>query len=199
MTLISAITLLFLIMDPFGNMVVFSSILQPNNTKRKIIILLRESAIAYFIMMIFLFFGQSILGHLQVEAPALSIGGGIILFLIALGMVFPNLSLAGTNNGIEDSDEPFIVPLAVPFMAGPSLIAALLLLVSHEPERMKDWFIAVSIAALLSTIVLVISPFILKILRRKGTKAVERLMGLILIIISVQMFLNGIKLYLTSI
>lgn len=196
MTTISAITLLFIIMDPFGNMVIFNNLLSRYPTKRRIYILIRESLIAYAILLLFLFFGSSILEHLQISPPALSIGGGIVLFLVALGMVFPNRN--STQNTADDDDEPFIVPIAIPFLAGPSLIAALLLLVSQAPHRMTDWFIAVSVAAAVTTMILSFSPLLLKLLKRKGTRAVERLMGLLLIIISIQMLLNGIKSYLLS-
>lgn len=196
MTTLSAITLLFIIMDPFGNMVIFNNLLSNYSTKRRTYILIRESLIAYAILLLFLFFGSSILEHLQISPPALSIGGGIVLFLVALGMVFPHRN--STSNNDEADDEPFIVPIAIPFLAGPSLIAALLLLVSQSPERMSDWFIAVTVAATLTMVILSLSPMLLKLLKRKGTRAVERLMGLLLIIISIQMLLNGIKSYLLS-
>ncbi len=124
----------------------------------------------------------------------LSIGGGVVLFLVALGMVFPNRN--PTSDSGSDDDEPFIVPIAIPFLAGPSLIATLLLLVSQSPERITDWFIAVTVATSVTMFVLSLSPMLLKLLKRKGTRAVERLMGLLLIIISIQMLLNGIQSYL---
>ncbi len=194
MTILSAITLLFIIMDPFGNMVIFNNLLDKYPTKRRIYILIRESLIAYGILLLFLFFGSDILEHLQITPSALSIGGGVVLFLVALGMVFPNRNPTSDNGG--DDDEPFIVPIAIPFLAGPSLIAALLLLVSQSPERMTDWFIAVTIATSVTMLILSLSPILLKLLKRKGTRAVERLMGLLLIIISIQMLLNGIQSYL---
>lgn len=196
MTTLSAITLLFIIMDPFGNMVIFNNLLSHYSTKRRTIILIRESLIAYVILLLFLFFGSSILEHLQISPPALSIGGGIVLFLVALGMVFPHRN--STSSSSEAEEEPFIVPIAIPFLAGPSLIAALLLLVSQSPERMTDWFIAVTVAAMLTMLILSLSPILLKLLKRKGTRAVERLMGLLLIIISIQMLLNGVRSYLLS-
>ncbi len=196
MTIISAITLLFIIMDPFGNMVIFNNLLNHYSTKRRVYILIRESLIAYFILLLFLFFGSSILEHLQITPSALSIGGGVVLFLVALGMVFPKRTNSQDNS--EDDEEPFIVPIAIPFLAGPSLIAAILLLVSQSPERIMDWFIAVSVATALTMLILSISPALLKLLKRKGTRAVERLMGLLLIIISIQMLLNGIKSYMLS-
>lgn len=195
-TTISAVTLLFIIMDPFGNMVLFNSLLGDYSSKRKVRILIRESLIAYAILLLFLFFGGSILEHLQISPPALSIGGGIVLFLVALGMVFPNRN--STHGGADEEEEPFIVPIAVPFLAGPSLIAALLLLVSQNPERMLDWFIAVTVATALTMVILSLSPMLLKLLKRKGTRAVERLMGLLLIIIAIQMLLNGVSSYLLS-
>lgn len=196
MTTLSAVTLLFIIMDPFGNMVIFNNLLSNYSTKRRIVILVRETLIAYAILLVFLFFGARILTHLQISPSALSIGGGVVLFLVALGMVFPHRNNIQNSDG--EDDEPFIVPIAIPFLAGPSLIAALLLLVSQSPERMADWFIAVTVTTALTMFILSLSPLLLKLLKRKGTRAVERLMGLLLIIISIQMLLNGIKNYLQS-
>jgi multiple antibiotic resistance protein len=121
----------------------------------------------------------------------LSISGGILLFLIALGMVFPSHSMLGETS----DEEPFIVPLAVPLMAGPSTIALILLTSSKHPEATGMITLAVAAAWLVSSVILLLSPLMLRLLGTKGTRALERLMGLLLILVAVQMFLDGVTSY----
>lgn len=188
MNLASTAFTLFLVLDPFGNMVTFHSLLSrvpPANRKR---VLIRELFIAFFIMLGFLFAGSSILSLLGIHPYTLSISGGILLFLIALGMVFPIKSILHEPG----NEEPFIVPIAVPLMVGPSAIALLLLMASKYPNAKSLSVLAVTIAWASSAAILMISPWILRMLGSKGTLAMERLMGLLLILIAVQMFLDGI-------
>ena len=95
-------------------------------------------------------------------------------------------------------EDPFIVPLAVPLIAGPSTIAVLLLLSSNQPEQLKEWSIALFLAWFGTTILLVASPFLLKVIGSRGSRALERLMGMILVILATQMLLNGIRSFVTS-
>ena len=125
---------------------------------------------------------------------SLSIAGGILLFIISLRMIFPNRN----SSEIDDGEEPFLVPLAVPLVAGPSTIAILLLLSSREPSRMLDWSVALFLAWSLTAILLVASPFLLRFLGTKGSRALERLMGMILVILATQMLLNGIRDFVAS-
>lgn len=194
MELYSAAITLFLIMDPLGNIPLFLSTLKHLPPRRRRVVILRELVIAYVFMLIFLFFGQKMLDALQLRQESISIAGGIILFLIALKMIFP--PAAGENPEEGAQSEPFIVPLAIPLVAGPSLLATLLLLVSKEPTRIFEWLGALTGAWLASAVILLSSNLLHRLLRERGLIALERLMGMILVTVSVQMFLNGLAEYL---
>lgn len=193
MEILSAATMLFLILDPLGNLPIVLSILKHLDPKRRRMVLIRELFFALIILMVFLFAGQGILSFLHVQPETLSISGGIILFIIAIKMIFPQ---AGSITGLAAGDEPFIVPMAIPMIAGPSVLASLLLLSSKEPDRLFDWSIAVLLAWGATFFILMFYNFFHKLLGEKGLKAIERLMGLMLVMISTQMFLDGVKLYL---
>ena len=177
---ISAAAMLFFILDPVGGIPVFNAILEGYEPKTRRSILIRELCIALGIMLTFLFLGTSMLSHLGLEKPSLSIAGGIILFVIAIRMVFPQRK---TTEHL-DEDEPFIVPLAMPLVAGPSALAFLMLQASSEPAKMLEWTLALLIAWTLTAVILLSTPLIMRLVRRKGIKAMERLMGMLLIMIS---------------
>lgn len=139
----SAAVMLFLIMDPLGNLPVFLSILRHVDPKRRRKVMLRELLFSLVIMMGFLFAGQQILSFLNLRQEAVSIAGGIILFLIAIKMIFPS---PGGVTGLAAGEEPFLVPMAIPMIAGPSILASLLLLANQEPTRMVDWSLALLMA-----------------------------------------------------
>jgi len=193
MDILSAATMLFLIMDPLGNLPIVLSILKHLDPKRRRIVLIRELFFALGILMLFLFAGKSILNFLHVQPETLSISGGIILFIIAIKMIFPS---GGSITGLAAGEEPFIVPMAIPMIAGPSVIAALLLLSSQHPDKLLELSGAVLLAWGVTFVILMFYNFFHRILGERGLKAVERLMGLLLIMISTQMFLDGVKGYL---
>lgn len=190
MTLYSAAFTLILVMDPLGNVPVFLSLLnhiEPRERKR---IILRETFIAFLILMLFLFFGKYILDGMHISEPALSVSGGMILFLIALKMIFPSEENDGPKQ--RRLTDPFIVPLAIPMIAGPSTLTMVMLLATQSPEHIWLWALALTIAWLVSSVVLVFADSLRKILRDKGLLAMERLMGMILTTMAVQMFLTGV-------
>ncbi|MFT6342960.1 MAG: multiple antibiotic resistance protein [Paraglaciecola sp.] len=188
----SAAITLFLIMDPLGNMPVFMSVLKTIEPRRRRIVLARELLFSLIIMFTFLFSGQAVLNFLNVRQESVSIAGGIILFLIGLKMVFPQ---PGGVAGLTSDEEPFIVPLAIPMIAGPSILAALILLANQDHNRMLDWSLALGAAWLASATILMLSSTLHRILGERGLIAIERLMGMILIMISIQMLLDGIGQY----
>ncbi|MDP5169279.1 MAG: YhgN family NAAT transporter [Bacteroidia bacterium] len=193
--ILSSATILFLVMDPLGNIPLFLSILKNVDPARRRKIIIRELLIALGILTIFLFFGQELLDFLQLEQGSVRIAGGIVLFIIALRMIFP------TKHGImgEVSDqEPFIVPLAIPLIAGPSALATLMLMVRSDPARMMDWSLTLLIAWSVSAAILISAPFFYKVLRERGLTAIERLMGMILIMISVQMLMDAAKSFMEA-
>jgi multiple antibiotic resistance protein len=194
MTTTSAIVLLLVIMDPLGNVANFIAALQSVPPERRVRVIARELLFALGILVFFLFCGRWVLGLLHLKEEALFISGGIVLFLIAIKMIFP---AAGAESS-EPAMEPFIVPLATPLIAGPSLIATLLVIVSSEPQAMGKWLIALLAAWAISAAVLLCAPVLSRILKKKGTIAIERLMGMLLVMIAVQMFLNGIERYIRN-
>ncbi|MCF3649990.1 MarC family protein [Synoicihabitans lomoniglobus] len=195
MTLFSAAATLLLILDPFGNIVIFNAILERVPKERRRRVLLREVLIAYGILMTFLLVGAKLLAFLGLQQSSLSLAGGILLFLIAIGMVFPN---RGVQFGGAEDEEPFIVPLATPMIAGPSGIAFLLLLSSKEPGRLPEWIFAVTAACGISAAILIMGDRIGRILGARGMRAAEKLMGMLLILVAVQMITDGVSLYWNS-
>lgn len=185
-------TTLFFIMDPLGNIPIFNTILKDYPPPRRRRIIMRELSFALIFLMVFLYAGTSILNLLGLTQPSLNLAGGILLFLIAIRMLYPE------NIGAEEPkvEDPFIVPLAMPLIVGPSTIAVLLLISSSKPDQMADWTLATLLAWSLATIILVASPTIMRILGDRGLRAVEKLMGMLLVLIAVQMFLNGLSQYL---
>lgn len=190
MTVTSAALLLFMVMDPVGNVPLFLSALKSVEPARQSRVVIRELVIAYAILVGFLFGGQYLLNLLHVSESALTIAGGVVLFLIALRMVFPSAEkpLSETVDG-----EPFVVPLAIPYVAGPSTMATVLLLMSREPARWPDWLTALTAAWLAGAAILTLGSRLSRFLGRKGLIALERLMGMVLVTLAVQMFLDGLR------
>ncbi len=191
-TLSAFITLVF-VMDPLGNVPLFLSVLKDVDKSRHTRIILRELLIALLVLLIFLYGGTALLDLLNLRQESISIAGAIILFLIAIRMIFP--SPYGMMGDTPDG-EPFVVPLAIPLVAGPSTLAVSMLLVNSDPNRMTDWTIALVGAWGVSAILLLAAPLLLKALGSRGLIAMERLMGMILVIIAVQMFFDGIQAFL---
>lgn len=193
MTTASAALLLFLVMDPVGNIPVYLSALKsvPEGRQRRIVT--RELLIAYGILLLFLFAGRFILQLLHISDPALGIAGGIVLFLISLRMIFPRREAADE----QLQGEPFIVPLAVPYVAGPSAMATVILLMSRDPARWPEWWAALTVAWLACALILVLGSRLSRVIGPRGLIAMERLMGLVLVAVAVQMFLEGLTLGLS--
>jgi MarC family membrane protein len=189
-TFFSVFILLFLVTDPLGNIPIAIAILQRVPAARRRRVILREVLIAYVILLAFLFFGREFLGLLHLSDTSLGIAGGVILFLIALRMIFP--SGDGVFGGTTH-DEPFIVPLAVPCIAGPSALATVLLVSGNAPQRMAEWTGALTAAMLVVALILSSAERIRTLLGERVVMAFERLMGLILTAIAVEMLLGGIR------
>jgi len=190
MTVLSAAVLLFLVMDPFGNIPLFLVYLRGLPPRRQRWIVCREMLIALVVLVVFLCGGRWLLSALHVSESSLGIAGGIILFLIAVNMVF-----SGTESMFRGQyeGEPFIVPLAIPLVAGPSSLATVMLLAAKHPGRWADWLLALTGAWLLSGLILLLAPLFSRALGQRGLTALERLMGLLLTTVAVQMFVEGVK------
>jgi multiple antibiotic resistance protein len=193
MDTLSAFITLFLVMDPVGNVPLFLSVLKDVDSQRRQRVVARELLIALVALLAFLFGGSALLDLLSLRQESISIAGAIILFLIAIRMIFP--SPYGLMGETPDG-EPFVVPLAIPAVAGPSAFAISMLLVTSDPSRMLDWSIALIGAWAATAVILMAAPLLLRALGHRGLIAMERLMGMILVIIAVQMFFDGIQTFL---
>ena len=186
---------LFLLMDSIGNIPLFISILKGISRKRQLQIIFREMLIALGIMILFNFLGDYLLAALQVTQYTVLISGGIILFLIALKMIFP---VKDSDQASAADKEPFIVPLAVPLVAGPAVLAAIILYSGQETGALSS-VLAIIAAWIVTTLILLSSTFLNKIMGTRGIAACERLMGLVLTMIAIQMFLEGLAQFLSAI
>ena len=193
MTIVSATILLFLILDPLGNVPVFLSLLKPLAPARRRVVLVRELLIALGVLFAFLWAGKIVLDAMHIRQESVSIAGGIVLFLIGLRMIFPPPE--GLLGEIPEG-EPFIVPMAIPLVAGPSGMAAVILMGSQEPDRLAEWSLALFLAWLGTAVILFSATYLYKVLGTRVLTAVERLMGMLLVTLSVQMFLDGVAGYL---
>ena len=189
MELLSVAFTLFLVMDPLGNIPLFLSALREVPAERRRRVLVRELFIAYAVLVACLLVGPPLLRSLDLDQESISIAGGIVLFLIALRMIFPT---EGGVMGEPIEGEPFIVPLAIPLLAGPSALSAILVLARTAPERTLGWLGALTLAWAASAAILLSSNLFYRVLRRRGLVALERLMGMVLVMLAVQMFLDGL-------
>lgn len=185
---LSAATLLFFVMDPFGNIPLFLSLLKDVDPRRRREIVLRELTIALGVLLFFLFLGGSILDFLGLHEESVSIAGGIVLAVIGLRMIFPGRE--GVM-GAQLEGEPFIVPLAIPLIAGPSAMAMVILLSRTDPDSMGKWALALLLAWVGTAAVILVAPLLMRVLRTRGLAAMERLMGMILIMLAVEMIVDG--------
>lgn len=192
MSALSAAVLLFLVMDPVGNIPLFISSLKTVSPERRTRVVARELAIAYFVLVAMLFQGRPVLALLGITESALGIAGGVVLFLIAVRMVFPSSERSLREDVI---DEPLVFPLAIPYVAGPSALATVLLMSSSHPERWVDWLTALTAACLAGAVILLAGSRLQRRLGDRGLVAMERLMGMILVTIAVQMLLTGVEKY----
>jgi multiple antibiotic resistance protein len=192
MSTVSAGILLFLILDPLGNIPLFMGLLKGVAPERRRFVLARELLIALVVLFVFLFCGQYLLALLQLKQQSVSIAGGIVLFIIGLRMIFP------PKDGIFGNDghgEPFIVPMAIPGVAGPSAMAAVMLIANSNPGRTVDWSVALFLAWLATAFILMSATYLFRWLGESVLTAIERLTGMLLVALSVQMFLDGIVAY----
>jgi MarC family membrane protein len=188
--------ILLLVTDPFGNIPVFVSALAPVPAQKRGRVIVRECAISFLLLLLFMFFGRHFLNALQLSDIALRIGGGVILFLIALRMVFPQPGSASGES--ETVHEPFIVPLAIPALAGPSALVTVLLFSSNSAKEAMLHVGVLSAVAVVWLVVLLSAERMQRVLGPRVMTAFERLMGLILTAMAVEMLLAGIRAYIAS-
>ncbi|HZF31977.1 MAG TPA: MarC family protein [Gammaproteobacteria bacterium] len=190
--MLSNAVLLFLVIDPFGLIPIYLSLIKRVPPERRIRVLLRELAIALVALVLFLFAGKYMLALLRISESSLAISGGLILFLIALPMVFPAIKLGFDT---EDSAEPFIVPLATPLFAGPSALTLVILIGNDKDGAWPERLAAVFAAWLAAGLVLLLGNAIARLIGARGLVALERLMGMFLVAMAVEMLLSGLAAY----
>jgi multiple antibiotic resistance protein len=195
MRFVSATLLLFLVMDPFGNIPFFLPLLRHLPPERRRRVLARELLFALAIMVFFLFCGPALMNLLAIDDSSVGIAGGVVLFLIAVKMVFGESDVLLAHGGDR---EPFIVPLATPYVAGPSAIAAVVLMMAKDASGWPIWLAAVCVAWLATSVVLMASDALHAILKERVLLAIERLMGFILATIAVNMLLKGIATFVAT-
>jgi len=193
--LFSTTILLLLVIDPFGNVPLVVGALRTVAPRRRAAVVLRECVFAYAILVAFMIGGKSFLTLLHLSETSLSIAGGIVLLLIALRMVFHD---PDEVFGYSQSEEPFLVPLAVPAIAGPSALATVMLLASRDPARLAWWVLALTLAMAISTAVLAASGWLERILGARIIIALQRLTGLVLTALAVEMLLAGVRTFVTE-
>lgn len=189
-SILGTAVLLMFILDPFGNVPLLLAILKGVDAQKKKKIIIRESLFGLAILLLFFFFGTTILNIFHLETASVTIAGGIIFFVIALKMIFPGEKGNVSLFGVED---PFIVPIAIPLIAGPSALATIMIMTRSYSTNFWELFLSVLLAWSLSTCILYLSPILYKILREKGLSALEKLMGMLLLMLAVQMFVDGIR------
>ncbi len=189
---ISAIILLLLVVDPFGNVPVVNTLLADVPVRRRRRVIVRECGIAFVLLTAFMLFGPEILAVMGLSETSLSIAGGVILFMIAIRMVFAHPEGAF---GLEPRGEPFIVPLAIPLISGPSALATVMLLASKEPRELGMLAGALVVTMSIATLVLLAGERLQRGMGDRGMQAMGRLMGLILTAIAVEMLLGGIRMF----
>jgi MarC family membrane protein len=195
-TFISATVLLILITDPLGNIPFFISALQQVHPSRRRLVIFRECAIAFSVLLFFMLFGRSFLGLLHLSDQSLQAAGGVILFMIAIRMIFP--PDAPLQDESRTPREPLIVPIAIPMIAGPSAMATVMLIVNRSPDKLFVWIAALLITIFVTVVVFLSSVKIKELLGEQVIQAIERLMGLVLCALSVEMLLGGLAAYLRS-
>lgn len=194
---ISSVVILLLVLDPFGNVAALITILPDVLPERRTIFIIRESFVATSLLFLFMFFGQAFLSLTHLTENALQISGGILLFIIAVELSFPQSGRADptSESGIR-REEPFIFPVAIPLLAGPSSLATVMLISNQNPGIHNA--VALLTAMLITTLILLSSDWIYKKIGRPIMNAIVRLMGLLLSAISVQMILVGIRGFIHS-
>jgi len=191
-TFLSAFILLLLVLDPLGSLPIFIPVMRQVAPHRRRWVALREVSIAFGVLFAFMFLGEGFLRVMHLSERSLEVAGGVILLMVAIRMIF---SHEGGVYGTPEGKEPLIFPLAVPLLAGPSAMATVLLLASRQPERMLSWVGALASAMAVSLVVLLLCDRIRRWVGDSVVAAVEKLMGLVLTAIAVEMILAGLKRY----
>jgi len=193
--MLSTVILLAFVIDPFGNVPVVNAMLAGFPPPKRRAIILRECVIAFVLLLGFMVGGKELLAVMQLSPAALAIAGGVILFMIATRMVFASPEGVFGMPARGAGGEPLIVPLAVPLIAGPSALATVMLMASREPQQLGTIAAALTVTMLFTTVVLLLGDRLQQWLGERAMQAIERLMGLVLTAMAVEMLLGGIRMF----
>jgi len=194
MSLLSISLVLFLIMDPIGNISPYIAMTRKLSPNRHKIVIIREMLIALIVMIIFNYLGETIFNVLEISETAVKLSSGVILFLFAVRILFPTLRSPRAN---LPEEEPFIIPLAIPLIAGPSLLATIMLF-AHMESSQEIMLAAIFIAWLAAVVVLFFAPQLQRLLSDNGLMALERLMGMVLVLLAIQRFMEGVQQFIAT-
>jgi multiple antibiotic resistance protein len=194
MDLLSAIILLVIVTDPLGNLPIVMTCLE--GTRRPYWFITREVILATIVLVMALFLGPGLLKLLHLSEEALRLAGGIVLFLIAIKLIFPtDTSWIGVKHG----EEPILFPLAVPLVAGPSAVATVMLFAAQYPQRIGIWVMAILVSMVVSLVAFLFAPVVNRVVGHRGLSAFQRLMGMLLTVIAVQMLITAVEeIFMTS-
>lgn len=185
-------------LDPIGLIPVLVTMLDRVPPARRRRVVLRENLIALLALLLFLFFGPVVMGWFGISQGAIYIAGGIVLLLVALDMIFPRRGVFSGGGEEDVNAEPLIVPLAVPLIAGPSAMATITLLATQAPESTGTRLAALLLAWAAGLVIQLLAGRLQQILGRRVLTAAERLMGMVLVIVAVQMAMTGVESFLGS-
>lgn len=186
---LSIALILFFIMDSLGNLMCYLQMVKELSPQRRQIVVLREMGFALAAMLAFNFLGEFLFGLLHLSEPTVRLASGIILFLIAIKIIFPSPTSLRAQ---LPEGEPYLTPLAIPLIAGPSLLATIMLYARIE-ESILVMVVAIGIAWAASVLILLNANTLQRFLGTNGLVACERLTGMLLILMAVQSFLEGIQ------
>lgn len=192
--LFTVIVILFLIMDPIGNISSFLHMVQELPPRRVRWVVFREMLIALIFMLVFNFLGEYIFVVLQLDKPTVEVASAIVLFLTAIKILFPASNSLRANLPVG---EPFIIPLAVPLIAGPSLLATIMLL-AHLETSQSGMLLAIIIAWVLAMLVLLSARQLQRYLGSNGLMAGERLTGMLLVMLAIQRGMEGLSAFIDT-
>lgn len=188
--MIESALLLFLVIDPFGNLPFVLAVLSGSDKAHYRRVILRETVLALLVLILFALAGEALLGYLSIERASLMVAGGVILFLISVKMIFQSAKDVFAGDYSHDS---FLFPIAIPCLAGPSAITTVMILRSQQQTDLWGLMLALLVVLIATFIVFLLGRKISDWLGERGIRAVEKLMGLLLNLVAVNMMLIGVR------
>tara|TARA_B100000029_G_C17543804_1_gene947698 strand:+ start:1280 stop:1918 length:639 start_codon:yes stop_codon:yes gene_type:complete len=190
---------LFTLINPIGIVPIFISITEEHNQKERENIAIKAIIFSFFVLIIFAFIGEIIFAFYGITIHAFRIAGGILLFKISLDMIESKRSRTKTTpkeeKEAEDKNEIALTPLGVPLIAGPGSIASIMILSSEANgiNKKLELFTALISVLIITFFIFQTSKFLSKKFGKSGLRIMQRIMGFILMVISIEFISKGIK------